>query len=158
MKRMLILSLSILISGKIFAVDQLTKSGTASPIQEITVSNMLWNQNATGGLPGLTPSSIVVAFKNGGAKPCYSTTLAYKSAITILVGTGQPCVAAVTTISVTPVMGPAGTVYAVPSDIVVNGIYYMNQILISNGTDPLFDTTNGTVKTQGAVQATVQSS
>ena len=131
---------------------------SASPIQQIYVSNMLWNQNATAAAQGLTPTAVVVAFHNGGASACFTTTLAFQGATTILVGTGQPCVAAVTTVSMTPVAGPAGTIYATPTAAAVPGANYSTQILIDNKTDPIFDTTNGKISTQGAVQATIQGS
>lgn len=139
--------LAVLASASVFA---------ASPIQRIDVVNMLWNPNGTGGVPGLTPTSIVVAFNNGGSRACVTTTLAFQGATTVLAGTGQACTAAITSVSITPIAGPAGTVYAAPADIPITNSYYATQIIINNKTDPIFDATNGAVKTAGAVQATVQ--
>src|SRR5438445_5608750 len=139
--------LAVLASTQVYAVTK---------IQRIDVVNLLWNQNGTSGIPGLTPTSVVVAFNNGGAKPCYTNTLSFQGATTVLAGTGQVCIAAVTSISVTPVAGPAGTVYAAPSNFAITGSYFATQIIINQLTAPTFDSTNGSVVTQGTVQATIQ--
>lgn len=127
-----------------------------APIQRIDVVNMLWNPNGTGSVAGLTPTSVVVAFNNGGSRPCFSSTLLFQAGVTVLAGTGQPCVAAITTVTVTPVAGPGGLVYAAPSPISITGSYYSNQLIITNLTDPVFDTTNGAVATPGAAQVIIQ--
>ncbi len=158
MKRTLILAqalLAVTASTQIFAAPE-THTVGAAPIQRIDVVNMLWNQNGTGGAAGLSPTSVVVAFQNGGAKPCFTTTLAFQGATTVLAGTGQACVAAVTSVDVTPVAGPAGTVYATPASVAITSTFYATQVIINNKTDPIFDATNGAVKTQGVAQATVQ--
>ncbi len=136
-----------------FADAQISKS---SSIQEITITNTLWNEHATGGAAGLTKTSIIAAFNNGGNTPCFTTTLAFDGSTTIQVGIGQPCVAAVTSIAITPVAGPAGTVYAAPANVTIDGSNFATQIVVADGTDPVFDTTNGAVKTQGVILVTSQ--
>ena len=128
----------------------------AAPIQRIDVVNMLWNPGGTGGAAGMTPTSVIVAFNNGGSRACFTSTLLFQAGVTVLAGTGQPCVAAITSVTVTPVAGPAGLVYAAPSAVSINGSYYTNQLIISNQTAPVFDTTNGAVATPGAVQVVIQ--
>ncbi len=135
---------------------QTATSATLAPIQRIDVVNMLWNPGGTGGVAGLTPTSVVVAFNNGGSRPCFTSTLLFQAGVTVLAGTGQPCVAPVTTITVTPVAGPAGLAYAALSPISINGAYYTNQYIITNQTAPVFDTTNGAVATPGAAQVVIQ--
>lgn len=155
MKRILLLSqlfLALLVSTQAFALNE-TKAIHAGFLQQIYILNTLWNQNATGGVRGLTPTSVVVAFNNGGSKPCYTTTLAFNQATTILVGTGEACVAEVLTVSITPVAGPAGMVYATPTPVTLNGSYYSTEITLTDNADPIFDTTNGAVHAQGSVQA-----
>ena len=144
------------IANALLAIVVSSHAFAAAPIQRIDVVNMLWNQNATAAAPGLTPTSVLVAFHNGGGTPCFTTTLAFQGSTTVLAGTGQTCVAAITTVSVTPVAGPAGTVFATPSAVAITSTYYASQIIVNNKTDPIFDATNGAIKTQGVVQATVQ--
>lgn len=127
-----------------------------APLQRIDITNMLWNHNATDRAQGLTPTSVTLSFRNGGAKPCFTTNVAFQAGATVLSGTGQPCVAAITSISVTPIAGPAGAVYAAPEDIQINASYFVTQIILSNKNDPIFDSTHGGIKTQGAVQVTTQ--
>jgi hypothetical protein len=38
----------------------------------------------------------------------------------------------------------------------VNGAYFTTQMLVENGTDPVFDTTNDVVTSQGVMQITTQ--
>lgn len=150
MKRKLILTtaaLALAASAQVFA---------AGPLQRIDVVNLLWNSNASNGVQGLTPTSVLVAFNNGGTKPCFSTTLLFQGSTTLLSGTGQPCSTAVTSITFTPVSGPAGLVYAAPAAYTVNTAYFGTQLYLSNGTDPIFDTTNGAVRSQGSVAVTAQ--
>ena len=144
-----------MVSAQASTLDQ-DKNQSRSIIQQISITNMLWNPNGTGGAAGLTQTSVVAAFNNGGSHPCYTTTLAFQGFINVQVGTGQACVAAVTSVSLTPVAGPAGTVYAAPSDVSINGLYFTNQIITDDNTDPVFDTTNGAVKTQGTVHVAYQ--
>ncbi len=161
MKRTLKLAQALFIimaSTQVIASNQIQNTNNQAPIQQITVTNMLWNSNATGGVQGLTPTSVTVAFNNGGAKPCFTTTLAFEGLTNVTVGSGQLCGAAVTSVTITPVAGPAGTVYATPSPASINGSYFATQILLGDGTDPVFDTTNGLVKTQGVVNVTMQGS
>jgi hypothetical protein len=158
MKRTLILAQAIAIiavSPHLFASYQNQDTVTA-PIQRIDIVNLLWNENATNAVPGLSPTSVLVAFNNGSTKPCFTTTLAFQGAATVLAGSGQACVAAVTSVTITPVAGPAGTVYAAPADTSINGAYYATQMIINDKTDPVFDSTNGAVKTQGTVQVSSQ--
>jgi hypothetical protein len=136
------------------AIDQ--ENAVGSTIQQITVNNMLWNNHSPSQKPGLTSTSIVVAFNNGGANPCFKTTLAFQGSVTVKVGQGQPCIAAVTSVSFTPVAGPVGPVYAAPANEPVNGAYFTTQMLVENGTDPVFDTTNAVVTSQGIIQITTQ--
>lgn len=148
MKRNMLFAFAILASTQVFA---------ANPVQRIDVVNMLWNPNGTAGAQGLSPTSVVVAFNNGGAKPCFTTTLAFQGSTTVLAGTGQACVAKVTTVTFTPVAGPAGTVYATPGSATnINGAFFTTQLIVGNGTDPQFDATNGAVKTQGVISVTSQ--
>jgi len=129
----------------------------AGTLQRIDVVNMLWNPHSTGAAPGLSPTSVVVAFANGGAKPCFTTTLAFEGATTVLSGPGQACVAAVTSVTITPVTGPAGQVFATPSGPTnIDGSYYATQMIITDSTDPVFDSTNGAVKTAGVLSVTSQ--
>jgi hypothetical protein len=127
------------------AYDVLDSSGYAlnanvtPPVQRIDVVNMLWNPNSTGGAAGLTPTSVVVAFDNGGAKPCYSTTLAFEGAATVLAGTGLPCATAIASVSVTPVAGPAGAVYAAPTAYATDPNFYASQLVLTNATSPVFE-------------------
>jgi hypothetical protein len=148
MKRTLIpAAIAILASSLTFA---------ANPIQRIDVVNMLWNPNGTSGVAGLSPTSVIVAFNNGGVKPCSTTTLAFQGAVTVLAGTGQACVAAITSVTITPVAGPAGTVYSALPDTPITSSHYTTQIMINNKIDPIFDSTNGAIKTQGVAQTIAQ--
>jgi hypothetical protein len=147
--------LAIVAMNQTFAQNNSAHRGV-STIQQINVTNVLWNPNGTAGAPGMTQTSVLVSFHNGGAKPCFTTTLAYDGMTTVLVGSGQACVAAVTSVSFAPVAGPSGNVYAAPTDVTIDGSYFVTQMLIDNGTDPVFDTTNGLIKTQGVVQVTSQ--
>lgn len=135
---------------------QTATSATLAPVQRIDVVNMLWNPSATGGAAGLTPTSVVVTFNNGGSRPCFTSTLLFQAGVTVLAGTGQPCVAPVTTITVTPVAGPAGLTYAALTGVSINSAYYSSQYIVTNQTAPVFDTTNGAVATIGAAQVVVQ--
>jgi hypothetical protein len=159
MKRIFLFAQTLLMTGACCsyasaAMDQDNSAG--STIQQITVNNMLWNNNSPSQKPGLTPTSIVVAFNNGGANPCFKTTLAFQGSVTVKVGQGQPCIAAVTSVSFAPVAGPVGAVYATPANEPVNGAYFTTQMLVENGTDPVFDTTNDVVTSQGVMQITTQ--
>ena len=147
--------LATLISTQSLASHQYANV-TVTPIQQISVTNMLWNANGTGGAPGMTQTSVVVAFNNGGSHPCYTTTLAFEGYYNLSVGTGLSCVAAVTSVSFTPVAGPAGAVYTAPTNTSINGSYYTSQLIVSDNTDPVFDTTNGAVNTAGTVAVSYQ--
>lgn len=128
----------------------------AAPIQRIDVVNTLWNPNATGGAQGLTPTAVTLSFNNGGAKPCFVITIPFDGATTAYAGTGQSCVAKISSVSIAPVAGAGGTVFAAPADVVINPAFFETQITLSDQTDPVFDTTNGSVKTQGVVKVTTQ--
>jgi hypothetical protein len=149
MKRMLLLSVLLvsIVSTNSFA----TRS-----IQQISVTNTLGNTNATGGVPGLTQTAVGLEFNNGGSSPCLTTIVAYGGFFNMQVGTGQACVAAVTSVAIKPVVSPAGTVYSVPPSTTLNTNYYSNQILVSSNTAPTFDSSNGTVVTPGTVTVTYQ--
>lgn len=124
-----------------------------APIQRIDVVNLLSN----GG--GVTQTSVVVAFGNEGALPCFSTTLAFQGAITVWAGTGQSCVSPITNVTVTPLAASSDVpvVYEPPPPITVNATLYSTQILINQNTSPIFDTTNGTLITTGTVLTTTLS-
>lgn len=122
-----------------------------APIQRIDVVNMLWNQNGTGATPGITPTAIIVSFNNGGLKPCFTITLPFQGSTTVFAGPGQICINAITSVNFAAVAGPAGTVYSAPTPLNINGAYYSSQIIVNDATDPVFDTTNGAVQTQGTM-------
>lgn len=126
-----------------------------APIQRIDVVNMLWN-SAGGGSGGLTPTPVTIAFQNGGARPCFTTTLRFLGTATVWVGIGQPCVTAVTSAVITP----SGTnpVYSAPeAPTVINGTLYSTQITISQALAPTFDPDSGLLLTEGTAMATTVS-
>ena len=129
----------------------------ANPNQRVDVVNMLWNPNATNGVPGVTQTQVNVAFNNGGAKACQNANLLFEGAVTVLSGVGQVCVAPITSVTVTPIAGPVGLVFAAPgSNFPITSTYYASQFIVTDGGDPLFDATNGTVKTAGTIALTSQ--
>jgi hypothetical protein len=152
MKRKLLLAVHTLL-----AVTTTTSLFAApTPTQQIDVVNMLWNTNATSGAAELTQTSVIVAFNNGGAKPCATSVVAFQGVTTVLAGAGQACVAPITSISLTPVTGPAGLIYSAPADTTISGTLYATQIIVDGKTDPVFNATNGSVTTPGTVQVTQQ--
>ena len=141
-------ALSIMsISTNLFALGN-------APIQRVDVVNLLWN-SAAGGNGGLTNTTVTVAFNNGGVKPCFTTTLPFQGAITVLAGIGQACVAPVNDIAITPLAGPIGLVYQAPADATITTTYYSTQIVIGQFTAPVFDPTNATLLSPGTVLATI---
>jgi len=54
------------------------------------------------------------------------------------------------------VAGPAGAVYAVPANVTIDSANFATQIVVANGTDPVFDTTNGAIQTPGVILVTSQ--
>lgn len=146
----------LIVANTILAILASTQILAAGPIQRIDVLNMLWNKNATDKVQGLTPTQVVVAFNNGGPKPCFTSTLNYQGAATVYAGVGQPCVNAISSVTITPVAGAAGLVYSAPSAYNINVSHFSTQMIIDNGIDPLFDSTNGAVKTPGTVEVIAQ--
>lgn len=147
MKRMqfFVQVLAFIASGNLFALAN-------EPIQRIDVVNTL-------GTPGsVTPTPVSIAVSNGGSAPCFTTTLHFHKATTILVGVGNPCITPVNSISVTPLTseGGQGVMYNTPSfPTTINGTLYSSQITISESSSPAFDPTNGGLISLGNLQTIV---
>ncbi len=124
-----------------------------APIQRIDVVNLL--SNNIGGSSGLTDTNVVLAFSNGGSTPCFTTTLAFKAAVTVLAGIGQACVAPISDIAITPLAAPIGLVYVAPTDPSITTGFYSSQMVISQLTPPVFDPSNGTLLATGTVIASI---
>jgi hypothetical protein len=126
------------------------------PIQRIDVANLL--SNTTGGASGASVTSVVVDFLNGGATPCFTTTLAFQGTVSIWAGIGQTCIAPITSIAITPLPSALGLIYDTPaSPFTINGSFYSAQITIIQGTAPTFDPNNGALVSTGALQTTMVS-
>lgn len=136
-----------LISAHLFAIEN-------APIQRIDVVNLLSNGGSV-----ITQTPVVITFTSGGASSCFSTTLAYQGAITVLAGAGQPCVTAITNIIITPIANPLGFALAyddqsAPSSD-INTSFYSTQMLVNQKTPPVFDPGNGALLVPGSVQAII---
>ncbi|KTC79110.1 hypothetical protein [Legionella cherrii] len=151
MKKVLIPALSLL--TQIFSTNL---QAANAPIQQIDIANLLANN--VGGSGGATETAVNVAFLNGGALPCYTTTLAYQAATSIRAGIGQTCQAPITSITLTPIANSngLGTIYETPLyPVMVDSRYYSTQITISQNTAPTFDPNNGNILLLGTIQTTV---
>ncbi|MDR3502151.1 MAG: hypothetical protein P4L79_06160 [Legionella sp.] len=120
-----------------------------APIQRIDVVNLL-------GANGSVPTSVTLSFENGPTTPCFTATLPYQGRITVWAGVGQACIAPITNIVVTPVIGPHGTVYTEPSPVGVSTNYYLNQLTVSENVPPTYDPTNGALVMPGTAQAVLK--
>lgn len=116
-----------------------------APIQRIDVVNLL-------GAGGSVPTSVTVAFENGVATPCFTTTLPYQGTITVWAGAGQTCGLPIINVVVTPASGAGGTVYSSPNPVAVSSNYYLTQLAISQNTAPIFDPNNGALLMAGTTQ------
>ncbi len=144
MKRKGILSHTLL--GLVFSHSLL--AGNA-PIQRIDVVNLL-------GANGSVATPVTFSFENGPTTPCYTTTLPYQGRITVWAGVGLACIAPITNIVVTPVVGPSGTVYSAPNPVSINTNYYLNQVTVSENAPPTYDPTNGALLLPGTAQAVLK--
>ncbi|MFT4060449.1 MAG: hypothetical protein QM652_12980 [Legionella sp.] len=119
-----------------------------APIQRVDAVNML-------GISNGSATSVVVSFYNGVSTPCYTKTLAYLGAITVLSGVGQACVSPITSVNVTPVAGSFGATYETPvTPTSISNTQYSTQITISQNTPPVYDPSNGSLLLSGTLQVT----
>lgn len=139
---------------------------SAGNVMSIQVYNNLYNQAATGGAAGMTPSNITAQFFNG-ATQCDSATVGFRAMVTELVGTGsgQKCasVTAVKIVAGTSSINTSLQVYSTTAvSVSLTTADYEHSIIVQDlGTGvtgtaasdgsiaPIFDATNGTVSTQG---------
>lgn len=137
---------------------------SAAIYQQIQVANMLYNQDATGANPGMSPTSVLVkGFVSGSGTACYSATIPFQSSISITTGTGQACSTAIATMTFTPVaIATVGTAYTAPATLTLSN-NFTQQLLIQQtpkagavSFGPVFDATNGVVVTPGTVTVSVQ--
>ena len=139
---------------------------TAGTVKMIQVFNNLYNQAATGGVAGLTPSSITAQFYNG-ATMCDSVVVTFRSTISEIIGTGsnQKCTD-VTSVNIVPGFSAICTTLQVysttPVTVNVTATDFEHSIIVQDlgtgitGTPavdgsiaPVFNTTNGTAATLG---------
>jgi|GEM_PF-4935737 len=132
-----------------------TVCAASAPIQRIDVSNLLSSGGSGSGDATLT--AVEISFDNGGATPCYTTTLAFSGTVTVYAGADEACVAPIQWITVTPIAGPVGLVYEAPLyPTVIDKEFYLAQLVVTQDTPPTFDPFNGALVSPGT--ATVSSS
>jgi hypothetical protein len=139
---------------------------TAATVKTIQVYNNLYNQAATGGVSGMTPSNVTAQFFNG-ATMCDSVAVTFRNSISEIVGTGanQKC-ADVTVVKIVAGLSSVNTALQVYNTTAVSvnitAADYEHSIIVQDlGTGvtgtaasdgsiaPVFDTTNGTLTTLG---------
>jgi hypothetical protein len=122
------------------------------PIQRIDIVNMLWN--TTAGSAGATKTAVTIDLSIDGINPCLSMTLPVLSTTTVLAGTGESCSTSVKFVQITPIAGASGVVYATPSALTLAPEKFSAQLIITEGTAPIFHPANGTILSQGTVTIT----
>ncbi len=138
----------------------------AAQVMAIQVYNNLYNQAATGGASGMTPSTITAEFFNG-ATQCDSVVVGFRALISELVGTGsgQKCatVSSVKIVAGTSTVNTALQVYNTTAvTVALTTSDFEHSIIVQDlgtgvtGTPaadgsiaPVFDSTNGTLTTLG---------
>ena len=157
---------------KLFVVSALASlmivpaASFAGPVMMIQVYNNLYNQAATAGAAGMTPSTITAQFFNGGTM-CDSVTVSFRALVSELVGTGssQKCatVSSVKIVAGTSSVNTALQIYNVtPVVVALTSADFEHSIIVQDlGTGvtgtaaadgsiaPVFDTTNGALTTTG---------
>lgn len=133
-------------------ISNLSMAAVNSPIQRIDVVNSLWN-----GTGVLTQTAVIISFNNGGAEPCFTTTLAYQASATLWAGAGQACTTAVTSATITPVNSIFDGLYQIPASTLINSNRYLTQMIINQNTAPVFSTNDGSITTAGTVQVSLLS-
>lgn len=145
---------------------------TAANVMTIQVYNNLYNQAATGGVAGMTPSNITVNYFNG-ATQCDTASVPFRTFVSEIVGTGsnQKC-AAVTSVKIVAGTSSINTglqVYSTtPVTVSLTAADYEHSIIVQDlgtgvtGTPasdgsiaPVFDITNGTLTTQGTLGSAI---
>lgn len=74
--------------------------GSANYDQNISIVNILGNTNLPD--PGMTPSSLLIKYFNGGTFPCWTATVDYHDEYIVHAGPGLGCVAKINQIVVMP--------------------------------------------------------
>lgn len=145
-----------------------TEMATAATIKTIQVYNNLYNQSATAGAAGMTPSNITVNFFNG-ATQCDTAVVNFRNFVSEIVGTGanQKCadVTVVKIVAGTSSINTGLQVYNTGAvSVNMTGADYEHAIIVQDlgtGTTgsaaadgsiaPIFDATNGAVTTKGTL-------
>lgn len=126
-------------------------ASTSIPTQRIDVANLLTT--------GAIGSSVILAFNNGETNPCSIIQLNYQETATLWAGAGQPCLAAVSSVTVMPVdNNDVGAIYqTLATPIIINENLYSTRLIITQNIAPLFDGVNGAIITPGTLQTGVVS-
>lgn len=126
-------------------------AGTSIPVQRIDMANLLTT--------GAIGSSVTLAFNNGQTSPCSIIQLKYHETVTLWAGTGQPCLTAISSVTVMPIdNNDVGTIYQTPAaPIMINENLYSTRLIITQNIAPLFDGINGAIITPGTIQTGVVS-
>lgn len=125
-------------------------------LQTVQIINFLSNTALTN--QGMTPTAVTIKFFNDtSGKACWTTTLAYQADFTLHSGLGQNCPTAITSLSVTPILvSNVLQTYSGPYTINLDMTKYAYQINIVQDVAPVFESTNGLVKTPGTITAQLQ--
>lgn len=151
---LLVFSLSGIIVGPVLAAQSETVMGNQYT-QSIQVVNLLANTLLPD--PGMTPTSVLIRYYNGGSEPCWSNTLSYQDDVTIHAGPTQGCLNKVFKVTITPMLvaGKLET-YQGPITVDIDTTKYANQITIHQERAPVFDIQSGLVSSPGTIKAKIQ--
>lgn len=122
--------------------------------QAIHVMNLAANMDLSN--VGMTPTTIIVKYFNGGRDACWWDKLDYQQDITIHAGPTQGCVDKVTRVTIEPVaVLDKLQVYDNMLTVTIDPMNFSNQLVVKQEKAPLFNKDNGLVLEPGKIKVNV---
>lgn len=156
MKSTVLLMSLILSTPALALMDDKDLNPKGEYTQSIHVVNLLANTNLADS--GMTPTAVIVKYYNGGANPCWTTTLKFHEDTAVHAGPGLGCVAKIDQITVTPItVAEKLKTYSGASTVTIDTTKYSTHATIVQNQAPVFDTQNGLVSSSGSMNIQVTS-
>lgn len=123
---------------------------TGNITQSIQIINLLANINLSD--PGMTPTSVIIKYYNGGSNPCWASALNYQEDTTVHAGPWLGCIEKINEIVIDPVLvANKLKTYENQLRVSINGDKYSHQLTIMQEQPPTFDIKTGLVARPGTM-------
>ena len=119
--------------------------------QILHVVNLLANTGLADA--GMTETPVIVKYYNGGANPCWTTTLNFRQDTVVHAGPGLGCDNKINQVIVMPsLVADKLKTYHGPASIEVDTTKYSTHLTMIQDQAPLFDNQNGLVASSGSIR------